>query len=139
MNALELALVYLLAAPSRVADTSWIKPGKAAWEWWNASNLAGVDFKSGINTATYKHYIDFAAENGFRGWLIDPKMAGGGPLFDIASHRIDLLNYFFGQPARVTGAGALKLSGLCSEGPVKSTVASRFSLSTEIFTRIAQP
>ncbi|MBI4908063.1 MAG: Gfo/Idh/MocA family oxidoreductase [Acidobacteria bacterium] len=45
----------------------------------------------------------FTAEHGLRSWLLDPKMAGGGPLFDIASHRIDLLNYFFGQPSRVTG------------------------------------
>jgi 1,5-anhydro-D-fructose reductase (1,5-anhydro-D-mannitol-forming) len=38
-----------------------------------------------------------------RGWLIDPAMAGGGPLYDIASHRIDLMNYLFGEPARATG------------------------------------
>lgn len=44
----------------------------------------------------------FNAENGFRAWLVDPKMAGGGPLYDIGSHRIDLLNYFFGKPVRVT-------------------------------------
>ncbi|MFN7937254.1 MAG: Gfo/Idh/MocA family oxidoreductase [Bryobacteraceae bacterium] len=44
----------------------------------------------------------FNAEAG-RDWLVDPHMAGGGPLFDIASHRIDLLNYFFGQPSAVTG------------------------------------
>jgi 1,5-anhydro-D-fructose reductase (1,5-anhydro-D-mannitol-forming) len=44
----------------------------------------------------------FNAEAG-REWLIDPQMAGGGPLFDIASHRIDLLNYFFGQPGAVIG------------------------------------
>jgi predicted dehydrogenase len=40
---------------------------------------------------------------GSRSWLVDPSKAGGGPLFDIASHRIDVLNYFFGQPQRVTG------------------------------------
>lgn len=45
----------------------------------------------------------FHPVNGFRGWLVDPKLAGGGPLYDIASHRIDLMNFFFGQPARVTG------------------------------------
>ncbi len=38
-----------------------------------------------------------------RGWLIDPARAGGGPLFDIASHRIDVLNFLFGQPHRVSG------------------------------------
>lgn len=45
----------------------------------------------------------FADEDGFRSWLVDPQLAGGGPLYDIASHRIDLLNYFFGKPLRVTG------------------------------------
>lgn len=39
---------------------------------------------------------------GYRGWLFDPAKAGGGPLFDIASHRIDVLNFLFGQPRRVT-------------------------------------
>ena len=39
---------------------------------------------------------------GSRSWLIDPAQSGGGPLFDIASHRIDVLNFLFGQPQRVT-------------------------------------
>ena len=39
---------------------------------------------------------------GSRSWLVDPATAGGGPLFDIASHRIDVLNFLFGQPLRVT-------------------------------------
>lgn len=39
---------------------------------------------------------------GNRGWLFDPAKAGGGPLFDVASHRIDVLNFLFGQPLRVT-------------------------------------
>lgn len=56
-------LVYALASPNRIGDTSWITTGKAAWEWWNDCGLSGVDFKAGINTATYKHYIDFAARN----------------------------------------------------------------------------
>lgn len=64
-------LVYLLAAPSQVADPAWIKPGKAAWDWWNANNVAGVDFKSGINTATYKHYVDFAAQYGLQYIILD--------------------------------------------------------------------
>jgi predicted dehydrogenase len=42
-------------------------------------------------------------EGGERSWLLDPAKAGGGPLFDIASHRIDVLNYLFGQPLRVAG------------------------------------
>lgn len=56
-------LTWLLAAPSKIADTSWIKPGKVAWDWWNANNLTGVDFKAGVNTTTYKYFIDFAARN----------------------------------------------------------------------------
>ena len=55
-------LVWLLEKPSQVEDTSWIKPGKVAWDWWNANNVYGVDFKSGVNTETYKYYIDFAAK-----------------------------------------------------------------------------
>ena len=55
------ALVYLLQRPSELADTSWIKPGKVAWDWWNDRNLTGVDFKPGMNTQTYKFFVDFAA------------------------------------------------------------------------------
>src|SRR5580692_8265444 len=40
---------------------------------------------------------------GSRSWLVDPAKAGGGPLFDIASHRIDVLNFLFGQPLRAAG------------------------------------
>lgn len=71
-------LVYALASPSRVKDTEWIKPGKVAWDWWNDWGLRGVDFKAGINTETYKYYIDFAGNNGIEyvvldeGWY-DPK------------------------------------------------------------------
>jgi len=43
----------------------------------------------------------FDGEGG-RSWLVDPAKAGGGPLFDIASHRIDVLNFWFGQPLQVT-------------------------------------
>ncbi|MBR0223738.1 MAG: glycoside hydrolase family 97 protein [Bacteroidales bacterium] len=64
-------LVYLLASPSRVKDISWIRPGKVAWDWWNDWNITGVDFEAGINTQTYKHYIDFAAENGIEYVVLD--------------------------------------------------------------------
>jgi predicted dehydrogenase len=45
----------------------------------------------------------FYPADGFRAWLVDPARAGGGPLYDVASHRIDLMNYLFGQPMRVSG------------------------------------
>jgi alpha-glucosidase len=64
-------LVYSLASPSRIADYSWVKPGKVAWDWWNDWNLYGVDFRAGINNETYKYYIDFAAKQGIPYVLID--------------------------------------------------------------------
>jgi 1,5-anhydro-D-fructose reductase (1,5-anhydro-D-mannitol-forming) len=45
----------------------------------------------------------FDGKETHRNWLIDPARAGGGPLYDVASHRIDVLNFLFGQPNRVTG------------------------------------
>ncbi|WP_291529984.1 glycoside hydrolase family 97 protein [Bacteroides sp. UBA939] len=60
-----------LAAPSRIRDISWIKPGKVAWDWWNTTNLTGVDFKAGMNTPTYKAFIDFAGANGLEYIIID--------------------------------------------------------------------
>jgi len=68
---IENQLVYLLGKPLQLDDTSWIKPGKVAWDWWNANNLYGVDFKSGINTQTYKYYIDFAAKYGLEYIILD--------------------------------------------------------------------
>lgn len=64
-------LSYLLAEPSKLSDTSWIKPGKVAWEWWNDWNLCGVDFKTGVNNATYKAYIDFASLYGIEYVILD--------------------------------------------------------------------
>ncbi|MDQ8014623.1 MAG: glycoside hydrolase family 97 protein [Flavobacterium nitrogenifigens] len=56
-------MVQKLAEPSKIKDISWIKPGKVAWDWWNDWNIYNVDFKAGINTQTYKYYIDFASKN----------------------------------------------------------------------------
>ena len=64
-------LVWLLAKPPQLQDTSWIKPGKVAWDWWNFNNIYGVDFKAGINTQTYKYYIDFAAKYGLQYIILD--------------------------------------------------------------------
>ena len=64
-------MVYRLASPSRVEDTSWIKPGKVAWEWWNHWGLIGVPFKAGVNTATYNYYVDFAAKHGIEYVILD--------------------------------------------------------------------
>jgi alpha-glucosidase len=67
----ESNLITQLSESSRLEDTSWIKPGKVAWDWWNANNIYGVDFKAGINQETYKYYIDFASENNIEYILLD--------------------------------------------------------------------
>ena len=72
-------MVYKLASPSRLDDVSWIRPGKVAWDWWNAWNIYGVPFKAGINNDTYKYYIDFASQYGIEyvildeGWAVNKK------------------------------------------------------------------
>ncbi|MBG6133577.1 alpha-glucosidase [Aquimarina sp. EL_43] len=64
-------LTYQLAKPSESIDFSWIKPGKVIWDWWNYNNIYDVDFKAGINTETYKYYIDFAAKYGIEYVIFD--------------------------------------------------------------------
>ena len=76
-------LVYLLAGPSQVPDTSWIRPGKVAWDWWNANNIYGVDFKAGINTQTYKYYIDFASKYGIEYIILDEGWYKLGNLLEV--------------------------------------------------------
>jgi len=82
-------LILNLSAPCALADTSWIKPGKAAWDWWSGSFARGVDFKPGMNTATMKHYIDFAAAHHLEYMLVD---AGWYPATDY-EHPIDILRH----------------------------------------------
>ena len=82
-------LVYTLASPNEIGKTDWIKPGKVAWDWWNDWNLRGVSFKAGINTETYKYYIDFAARFGLQyivldeGWYDSSKGDIMNPIADI--------------------------------------------------------
>ncbi len=65
--------------------------------------------------AEANHHSDLPAQGSFRSWLLDPQIAGGGPLFDVASHRIDLFNYLFGKPAHVTA----QLSNVVHHVPVE--------------------
>jgi alpha-glucosidase len=83
------SLVYLLSKPSQVADTSWIRPGKVPWDWYNANNVYGVDFKSGVNTETYKYYIDFAARYGLEYVVLDEGWYKLGNLLEV-SPQIDM-------------------------------------------------
>ncbi len=64
-------MVYLLASPSRVDDSSWIKPGKVAWDWWIECDLWDVDFRAGVNYDTYREYINFASANSLEYIIID--------------------------------------------------------------------
>jgi alpha-glucosidase len=86
---LENQLVYKLAKPLQLQQTDWIKPGKVAWDWWNANNIFGVDFEAGINTETYKYYIDFASANGIEYVILDEGWYKLGDLFNI-NPEIDL-------------------------------------------------
>jgi alpha-glucosidase len=78
-------MVQRLAAPTRLKDVSWIKPGKVAWDWWNDWNITGVDFKAGINTPTYKYYIDFAAANKLEYIIIDEGWSNDSDLMQLSS------------------------------------------------------
>lgn len=71
INLIESDLVFKLAEPCKIEDTNWIKPGQVAWDWWNANNIYGVDFRAGINNDTYKYYIDFASKNGIEYIILD--------------------------------------------------------------------
>lgn len=79
-----------LARECRIADLSWIKPGKVAWDWWNTCNLTGVDFKAGMNTPTYKAFIDFAAANRLEYIIIDEGWSGKESLLEDLNPDIDL-------------------------------------------------
>ncbi|OHB61513.1 MAG: hypothetical protein A2Y12_06910 [Planctomycetes bacterium GWF2_42_9] len=76
-------LVYKLGREQEIKDTSWIKPGKVAWDWYNANNIYGVDFRAGINTNTYKYYIDFASQYNLQYVIFDEGWYVGRDVFKI--------------------------------------------------------
>lgn len=88
-------LVWLLERPSQFQDTAWIKPGKVAWDWWNDWNIAGVDFRAGINTATYEYYVDFASKYGIPYIILDDGWYKLGNLLEVAPglNMQELLDY----------------------------------------------
>jgi alpha-glucosidase len=65
----ESNLITDLNPPNRVADTSWIHPGKASWNWWNGD--LGPDGQSAYTTKNMEYYVDFAAESGFPYMMLD--------------------------------------------------------------------
>ncbi len=82
-------IVYKLAPKQANMDFSWLKPGKVAWDWWNARNIYGVDFHSGVNTKTYKYYIDFASKYGIDYIIMDEGWYVLGDLTHVV-HNIDM-------------------------------------------------
>ncbi len=66
-------LIPTLATPSQIKDTSWIKPAKTSWDWWNdwALNMPASGPNAGINTASYKAFVDFSKEMKLDDILID--------------------------------------------------------------------
>lgn len=85
------AVLRLASAPEKGADFSWVKPGRVAWDWLNSWGLRGMDFKPGINTETYKYYIDFASEYGIEYVILDEgwSVKGKNDLFEVVPE-IDL-------------------------------------------------
>src|SRR5579859_4187895 len=84
-------LIYKLAAPSVIPDVSWIKPGKADWEWWHDAIVNDAGFPTGMenrSTKLYEHYIDFAATHHLEYTLID---AGWSNFYHLNSpQRVDI-------------------------------------------------
>jgi alpha-glucosidase len=82
-------MVQKLSEPTKIKDISWIKPGKVAWDWWNDWNIYNIDFKAGINTQTYKYYIDFASKNKVEyvvldeGWSMEDDIMKHSPNVDL--------------------------------------------------------
>jgi alpha-glucosidase len=68
---IESNLVTQLSGQNKIVDTSWIRPGMVAWDWYNANNVYGVDFEAGLNTETYKYYVDFASDNDIEYVILD--------------------------------------------------------------------
>nr|WP_315257992.1 glycoside hydrolase family 97 protein [uncultured Flavobacterium sp.] len=82
-------MIQKLSEPTKIKDISWIKPGKVAWDWWNDWNIYNIDFKAGINTQTYKYYIDFASKNKVEyvvldeGWSLEDDIMKHNPNVDL--------------------------------------------------------
>jgi len=69
---IESNTILNLNPPSMIADTSWIKPGKASWDWWSGPYAPdNIGFKPGKNTETMKYFVDFSAKAGFEYFMVD--------------------------------------------------------------------
>ena len=79
---IESNMIGNLNPSSAISDTSWIKPGKASWDWWSGPYAEGLSVKPGKNTETIRHYVDFSSKSGFEYFMLDAGWAtvvNGGP------------------------------------------------------------
>jgi alpha-glucosidase len=90
---IESNIVLNLNPPSQITDTSWIKAGKSAWDWWSGDAAPSLSVKPGVTTEIMKHYIDFASASGFSYMLIDagweakdPSASGAEPRLADITH-----------------------------------------------------
>ncbi len=71
----ESTILTSLADPNEIGDTSWIEPGKVAWDWWSGPDpgpsIPGAPFEVGMNTESFRYFVDFAAEFGLEYVLVD--------------------------------------------------------------------
>ncbi|MDQ8180283.1 glycoside hydrolase family 97 catalytic domain-containing protein [Pelagicoccus sp. SDUM812005] len=73
---IESTLIVNLNEPSRLEDSSWIKPGKSLWDWRNHGAHADDGFEYGLTTESYLRYVDFAAENNLQYVMVDAEWYG---------------------------------------------------------------
>lgn len=92
---MESTVLTSLCEPCRIEDTSWLKPGKTTFPWWNDTEVPDTTFQPGNNFLTNKYYIDFAADNGLEyhsvyGYADMPWYYDDGPGFGLAGPNADL-------------------------------------------------
>jgi alpha-glucosidase len=85
---IESNIVLNLNPPSQIADTSWIKAGKSAWDWWSGDAAPSLSIKPGMTTEIMKHYIDFASASGFPYMLVDAGWEARDPTSSDAAPRL---------------------------------------------------
>jgi len=106
---IESNIILNLNEPIAIKDPSWIKAGKCSWDWWSGQVVDDPAIESGMNNLTIKHYIDFAAENGFEYMLID---AGWEARLDDRVRDITRCNPDISIPELVQYANAKKVEVL---------------------------
>lgn len=96
---MESTVLTSLCEPCKIEDTSWLKPGKTTFPWWNDTVMPDdTPFQAGNNFLTNKHYIDFAADHGLEyhsvyGYADMPWYYDDGPGFGLAGPNADLTRH----------------------------------------------